>query len=635
MAIDIAELDIPVRLKLLEQAKRDLAGLGQQGATVARDIERSFSTANTATATLNTNTAMTTRQFTRLASGASAAAVALNAGRVSVQGLSGALVALGPATGGVGAALAGIGLLTTLILTLGNEAEETENKVRSLADYSEGRLRGIVSGLEIKGRQEVEIAPRTPLNPWGRMGAQGLSADEATLLNQSRRQLEALGRAEREAAARIAERVARLREESREQLTVIPTIESATSVLDRTIAAQTAHAEALRRTSAATAAAELAQKRYNAALNEADLTKEAIGPQTASGGGGLSGQAVAGFISGGGSLGGMIGLISAIGGLSAAAQFALPVIGSLTEALFGSSEAERRRTEAIRQFNDALEDMRFALSGPSALQQELRRITDEFDRLREQARAVRDATWGTEPFGNTQQAFQDRLREIEALEAQAMQQARAAAAAREMADAIEKAVSRIEGLSRTIENLQAFRGGLSLNPQLTILSPMQQLAEARRQYESTVAAAMGGDQNAAGRLPGAAQAFLTASRSVNASGRGYVQDFLRVQNETEAVTKLFQDQKSIQEQMLEELKKIAYETSRWATGGGPGSPGGHPVDPGNPNAGNPGPIIIKKPGQSSAEVEVLQAGFNALIAKSDEQQAELRRLHTAIIAMTN
>lgn len=631
MAIDIAELDIPVRLKLLEQAKRDLNDLGRQGSTVARDIERSFSTASTATSTLNSNANLTTRQFTRLAFGANQMATAMSAGRLSVQGLSNALLMLGPSTGGVGAALAGLSLVVTLVHSLGTEAEATEDKVRSLAGFSEGRLRGIVDRLEEKQRGS-EILPGL------RMGG-GLTPGEATDLAEARAALAAFARAEREAAEKIAERRREMEREVLAQLTVIPAIGDGTSALTRIISAQEAHAEAMRKTSAETAAVTLSQFAYNQSLAEsermlAELDRKMSRSNSApwKGNGGLSGAAVGAFVGSGGSVGGLISLASAIPALGAAAAVAGPLISSLADALFGVNE----QAEALRRFNDAMDDMRFNLSGPSSLDRELRRITDEFNALREAAMAAR----GGDPRF-VQYDLNQRLREIDELERQAIEQARAAEAAQKMADAMERATDRIEALERTISDLQRFRGGLSLNPQLTILSPMQQLAEARRQYEEVLAAAQGGDQNAAGRLGGAAQAFLTASRSVNASGRGYVADFLRVQSETGAVEEMFRDQLSIQEQMLEELKRIAENTKKAGLDlppPDPSDPTGRPFNPFGPGF-RPPPPDPNWPGFPNDPTDPNRPGGPIIVIRSPQFDAavldELRRLRSAVTAMTN
>ena len=111
-----------------------------------------------------------------------------------------------------------------------------------------------------------------------------------------------------------------------------------------------------------------------------------------------------------------------------------------------------------------------------------------------------------------------------------------------------------EETRRVFESLSQFRSGLGLNTSLTTLSPINQLGEARRQYESLLGLASGGDRNAAGRLPDAARGFLDASRAVNASGMGYVSDFDRVQSTLAMVTDRFGAQLTVEERMLRELE---------------------------------------------------------------------------------
>jgi hypothetical protein len=96
----------------------------------------------------------------------------------------------------------------------------------------------------------------------------------------------------------------------------------------------------------------------------------------------------------------------------------------------------------------------------------------------------------------------------------------------------------VDGLQRTVEMLRAFSDSLKLDANLSTLSPVQKLDEARQQYEKVLAAAQGGDAAAAGQLPEAARAFLEASRAVNASGAQYAADFARVLAQTEALIAL-------------------------------------------------------------------------------------------------
>jgi hypothetical protein len=105
-----------------------------------------------------------------------------------------------------------------------------------------------------------------------------------------------------------------------------------------------------------------------------------------------------------------------------------------------------------------------------------------------------------------------------------------------------------------LESIAKFADSLSLNPSLTTLSPIAQLAEARRQYDATVGLARSGDKGAAENLPDIARALLEASRGVNASGLGYVTDFLNVQQTLASVRGQFGEQLSVEERILAELQ---------------------------------------------------------------------------------
>jgi hypothetical protein len=114
-----------------------------------------------------------------------------------------------------------------------------------------------------------------------------------------------------------------------------------------------------------------------------------------------------------------------------------------------------------------------------------------------------------------------------------------------------------QAIQGTIDNLQAFADSLKLDQGLTTLSPAQQLAEARRQYEDVLRAAQMGDQAAAGRLPDVARQFLTASRAYNASSPAYAADFARVTRETD---ELIQSLRGPWEQLQKPIGEVAENT---------------------------------------------------------------------------
>ncbi len=121
----------------------------------------------------------------------------------------------------------------------------------------------------------------------------------------------------------------------------------------------------------------------------------------------------------------------------------------------------------------------------------------------------------------------------------------------ELAEALEKVTNDVSGL---ILSLQDFQDSLLLGDTST-LSPVQKLDEARTQFETTRAAALGGDAEAAARLPEVSQTLLNLSQQVNASGAGFVQDFERVQSSVDLVISSIEREEKQAQQMVEIAQK--------------------------------------------------------------------------------
>lgn len=186
--------------------------------------------------------------------------------------------------------------------------------------------------------------------------------------------------------------------------------------------------------------------------------------------------------------------------------------------------------------------------------------------------------------------------------------------------AIAKVQGRIDSFAATIEGLEGFRDALLLSD---TVSPTEKYAEAARQYQAIVEKALTGDQGAAARLPAAAQAFLDASREVNASGSAFQADFLKVLADTQAAIDKFGELKSIEEQMLEELKAIRDHTKPREWGDA------IPLDPNKP----------RLPTVDEAAVTVSQAGFQAttellrsVVSRLDSLERSTIRVGDSIIA---
>ena len=149
------------------------------------------------------------------------------------------------------------------------------------------------------------------------------------------------------------------------------------------------------------------------------------------------------------------------------------------------------------------------------------------------------------------QAITDAANEqIAAIDAQLQTQRDALATAQDQLRTQEQTVAIT---SRVVDSLDNFSSGLLLS-NLSPLSPSARLQEARAQFGSLSALALGGDVSAAESLPGAARALLDASQAFNASGTGFVKDFDLVQSMVEQVREQFAGQLTIEEQMLVELQ---------------------------------------------------------------------------------
>ncbi len=140
----------------------------------------------------------------------------------------------------------------------------------------------------------------------------------------------------------------------------------------------------------------------------------------------------------------------------------------------------------------------------------------------------------------------------------------------EFANEIQKLTSQLQqadsALAGVVDGLKQFRQSLLLDQNLTTLSPVQQLAEARQQYLDDLAKAQAGDQSAAALLPQLAQQFLALDRQVNASGPQYAADFARVLADTQALEKLFGAPVDVANQQLALMKPIEQHTAKMADG---------------------------------------------------------------------
>lgn len=215
-------------------------------------------------------------------------------------------------------------------------------------------------------------------------------------------------------------------------------------------------------------------------------------------------------------------------------------------------------------------------------QSQMRAVRDELDagRMSEFALSIRDiARWAQETTENLNTAAlaagrqgvaEEDLAAVHQVAAnratQAIAQLRSAAAsvvgrlfgpAEGSLDAINTRISQIEAnstasfdsVSSGIDNavgtwlsgiarVQDFLDSILLDKNLTTLTPEQQLAEARAQFDAMLAAARGGDADALSSLPDAARSLLDIARSFHSSGDAYTSIFDSVRAGLQGVTGL-------------------------------------------------------------------------------------------------
>lgn len=148
--------------------------------------------------------------------------------------------------------------------------------------------------------------------------------------------------------------------------------------------------------------------------------------------------------------------------------------------------------------------------------------------------------------------------QIEKLDEQLQAQEEALRLAEDQLRTQERTVEELQGV---IDGLQRFKDSLKLGP-LSVLSPADQLAEARRQFGAVEARALAGDAEAAAQLPQVAQALLEASRDYNASGAGFQADYNRVLAASEQAQATARDSLVLQELQLAEAKRQTEKLDR-------------------------------------------------------------------------
>lgn len=104
------------------------------------------------------------------------------------------------------------------------------------------------------------------------------------------------------------------------------------------------------------------------------------------------------------------------------------------------------------------------------------------------------------------------------------------------------------------DSLKKFKGDLLLGTQ-SPLTPQEKYEEAKRQFEATARLAQGGDATAQGNFTNAANAFLEASKTANASSNQYVADFQYVRQVTDKTQATAEHQVDVATSSLAALKQ--------------------------------------------------------------------------------
>lgn len=122
-------------------------------------------------------------------------------------------------------------------------------------------------------------------------------------------------------------------------------------------------------------------------------------------------------------------------------------------------------------------------------------------------------------------------------------------------DSLNVQQQQVDGLEQTVDALRKFGDSLKLS-NLSPLNSAQRYQTAEGQFEALVKKAFAGDQDAARAITsGAADSFLTESRSRFASSVRYAQDYNRVQGVVTGLEGMFGDRLEKEDKVLTELKK--------------------------------------------------------------------------------
>lgn len=186
-------------------------------------------------------------------------------------------------------------------------------------------------------------------------------------------------------------------------------------------------------------------------------------------------------------------------------------------------------------------------------------VQDAFAQLHPIVAGAEDSLRSAADVASERSKLQDQLDQLTMSSTHLLDKQRNAldAANRPLFDMVQAA----QKLADTSSNMTKFRdAAMSLHDglltgSLSTLTPEQQYAETKRQYDQTLAAAKGGDATAQGQYSAMATAFLTASQKVNASDPRYTSDLAGVLQTTDDLSKWASGQVDVAQASLDALNK--------------------------------------------------------------------------------
>lgn len=134
-------------------------------------------------------------------------------------------------------------------------------------------------------------------------------------------------------------------------------------------------------------------------------------------------------------------------------------------------------------------------------------------------------------------------------------------AAKAAQDAAKSSLTDVTNRMKTFgDSVRTFKDGLMLG-NLSVLSPEQQYAEARRQYSDIKARALGGDASAQSSVTSALNTFLTLSQKINGGDAQYSADFAQAQADADQFARWAEDQVDVAQASLDTLTQQLEELS--------------------------------------------------------------------------